>query len=84
MAQINKIKIPGIGGGSGGGSIPSAAAGVGGAAPQAPAFNLTGSSGINQLSDSVQGAQPIRAFVVGSDVTNQQAMDRETFGQAGL
>ena len=57
-------------------------AGAGGT--QAPAFNLTASSGVNQIAGDVQGSQPLRAFVVGSDVTNQQQMDRDTFGQAGL
>jgi hypothetical protein len=57
-------------------------AGSGGA--QAPAFNLTASSGVNQLAGDVQGAEPVRAYVTSSDVTTQQAMDRATFGQAGL
>ncbi|AFM54710.1 hypothetical protein B617_gp49 [Nonlabens phage P12024S] len=57
---------------------------AGAAGTQAPAFNLTASSGVNQIAGDVQGSQPLRAFVVGSDVTNQQQMDRDTFGQAGL
>lgn len=56
----------------------------GGRQTQAPAFNLTASSGVNQIGGDVQGSQPVRAFVVGSDVTSQQEMDRATFGQAGI
>jgi hypothetical protein len=59
-------------GGSGGG------AGGGGAAPQAQ-FNVVGQSSTNQLAGAIAGQQqqPIQAFVVGSDVTTQQALDRQ-------
>ena len=67
---------------SGSGGTAQNNAGAGGT--QAPAFNLTASSGVNQIAGDVQGSEPLRAFVVGSDVTNQQQMDRDTFGQAGL
>ena len=80
VKDILKVQIPG-GGGNGGAAVSSTATQGG---TQAPAFNLTASSGVNQIAGDVQGSEPLRAFVVGSDVTNQQQMDRDTFGQAGL
>jgi len=79
IKEIVKVKTPG---GGAGGSVPNISTPNQGA--QAPAFNLTASSGVNQLAGDVEGAAPVRAFVVGSDVTNQQEMDRATFGQAAL
>jgi hypothetical protein len=54
---------------------------------QAPQFNIVGQSGINQLAESIGGQfqQPIRAYVVGQDVTTSQQLQRQrirtaTFG----
>jgi hypothetical protein len=54
---------------------------------QAAQFNLVGASGINQLAESInrQTNQPMRAYVVGSDVTSSQELERKriktaTFG----
>jgi len=65
--------------------ISSGSAG-GGATVQAPDFNVVGASGTNQLAQAVGGQvnQPIRAFVVGSDVTNQQELDRRIVDTAGI
>ena len=69
-------------------SVPSAssAAGSGGSVP-APQFNIVGQSGTNQLAQSIGGQfdQPIRAYVVGQDVTTSQQLQRQrvktaTFG----
>lgn len=53
---------------------------------QAPAFNVVGASPTNQLAEAVseQIQQPVRAFVVGSDITDQQALDRKIIETAGL
>ena len=40
----------------------------------APNFNVVGNNGLNQLAQLQQ--QPIKAYVVGSEVTTQQALDR--------
>jgi hypothetical protein len=73
-----------IGGGSAGGS-PSmgGTAGGGGAAPQ---FNVVGEGGANQIAQSIAGreSQPVRAFVVGSDVTTQQGLNRGIVQNATL
>jgi len=60
--------------------------GAGGTTVQAPSFNVVGASGTNQLAQAVGGQvnQPIRAFVVGSDVTNQQELDRRIVDTAGI
>lgn len=56
---------------SGGGSGTGAAGG-------APQFNIVGNSGTNQLAATIAARQnqPVNAFVVGSDVSTQQALDR--------
>jgi len=77
-------------------STPSPGGGGGGAPsglsapsfpPLAPEFNVIGASGTNQLAESIstQTQQPIKAIVVASEVTSQQALDRQitdtaTFG----
>lgn len=66
------------------GSVGSSGAGGGGSAPP-PAFNLVGGSGVNQIQDSLQEEQaPIQAFVVGSQVTNQQELDNAQASSASL
>jgi hypothetical protein len=68
---------PSAGGGGGGGSQPI----------QAPQFNIVGQSGTNQLAQSIgsQFNQPLRAYVVGGEVTTAQQLERQrirtaTFG----
>ena len=57
---------------------PSLSGGTGGGV-KAPSFNVVGTSGVNQLADSLnQDQQPIQAFVVGSEVTSQQELDNQT------
>ena len=60
----------------GGGSADSGAAAAG-SAPQAK-FNIVGSSSSNQLAATIaaQQQQPVKAYVVGTDMTTQQALDR--------
>ena len=69
----------------GNGSVPSISTPV--AQTSAPSFNVVGQSGINQLAQSInnQNQQPVRAYVVGSDVTTSQELERKriktaTFG----
>ena len=54
---------------------------------QPPQFNIVGQGGVNQLAQSIGGQfnQPIRAYVVGGDVTTAQQLQRQrvrtaTFG----
>ena len=49
----------------------------GNTAPSAPSFNLVQGTESNQIAQSLSGdKQPVQAFVVGSNVTTQQELDR--------
>jgi len=64
---------PAPSGGGGGGSIP-------------PAFNIVGASGTNQLADAIGGQtqEPVKAYVVASDVSTAQEMDRNIIEGASI
>lgn len=80
LANVQKIlSVDTPGGGGGGGGTPSA--------PnyQAPTFNVVGTSGVNQIAQTLGGNQaPIKAYVVSQDVTTQQALDRNIVKSASL
>jgi hypothetical protein len=65
--------------------VPSAALGGGGVL-QAPDFNIVGASGQSQLAQTIAGAeaQPVRAYVVGKDVSTQQELDRNITNTASF
>ena len=70
-------------------SVPNASAitsSVTSAAPQAPSFNIVGSSETNQLAESIgsQSQQPVRAYVVSGDVSTAQSLDRNIVESASL
>lgn len=71
---------PSASGGGGGGESP---AGMSVAAPQ---FNVVGTSGINQIAQTINAreAQPVKAYVVASEVTSQQSLDRNKVSSASL
>jgi len=64
-------------GSKGGGGGLSGGRGV--SAPQAPSFNVVGAAPENQLAQVIgeQEQKPLKAFVVSSEVSNQQALDRK-------
>jgi hypothetical protein len=69
---ILSVKVPG---GKGGGvSAPPAPP----SSMQAPDFNVVGATAQSQLAQTIAGSEskPVRAFVVGKDVTTQQELDR--------
>jgi hypothetical protein len=70
-------------GGGGGASAPSIGA-VGGSGSQPASFNVVGDSGTNQLAESLGNQPPVQAFVVGSEVTTQQSLDRNKIDSASL
>ena len=82
LANVKKImetSVPGGGGGvGGGGSLPSAS--------RTFDFNLAGSTGQNQLAQTIGGqvAQPIKAYVVSSEITNQQQFDNQIQGEVTI
>ena len=83
--QITATQVPTDTAGSGGGS-PSITNTL--SQPAQPAqFNIVGQSNLNQLAQSIgsQFNQPVRAYVVGQDVTTSQQLERQrvrtaTFG----
>ena len=71
---------------------PSFATGAGGGSVSAPipstppSFNVVGTSGTNQLADVIAGQskQPIKAYVVSSDVSTAQSLDRNIIEGASI
>lgn len=60
--------------------------GRGGGGSQAPAFNIVGTTGTNQLADAIaeQSQEPTRAYVVSSDVSTAQELDRNIVEGASI
>jgi hypothetical protein len=83
LANIARAKALLSGGGGGGGG---ATGGGGGVPAAAPTFNVVGPSGANQIAESIAGkeSQPVKAFVVGGDVTTQQGLNRGIVQNATL
>ena len=77
VSGLNSISNSG-GGSSGGGG--------GSATVQPPDFNIVGSTGVNQLADAIGSTETpiVKAVVVASEVTSQQALDRNTRTSAEL
>jgi hypothetical protein len=67
------------GGGTGGGMATGGGAGGG---VMAPSFNVVGNNGMNQLAQLQM--QPVKAYVVGAEVSTQQALDRNRITNAQL
>jgi hypothetical protein len=84
IANIAKTEFQGGGGGSVSSAVPSGG-GIGGGSNVAN-FNVVGNTGVNQLAETLgsQDQAPIKAFVVGSDVTTQQSLDRNKVNTATL
>lgn len=87
IANIKKIADTQFQGGStpAATSAPSGAGGIGGGSSPA-SFNVVGNTGINQLAEGLgnQNQQPVQAFVVGSEVTTQQSLDRNKIETATI
>ena len=81
ISKASSISNSGGGGSSGGGGGAAAAQSV-----QPPDFNIIGSTGTNQLADAIGGTnqQPIRAYVVSSEVTSAQELDRNIEESASI
>ena len=84
VKDIVSVKVPG--GGGGGGSAPSMG-GTAGGGSTAPQFNVVGNSGVNQLANVMNTQEqqaPIKTYVVSSDVTSSQSLDRNIIQSATL
>ena len=55
-----------------------------GAVSQAPQFNVVGTSGTSQIADLMGSQPPIKAYVVSSDVTTSQSLDRNIIESATI
>jgi hypothetical protein len=85
IQKILSVPVPGSGGG-GGASAPSISS-ASGSTPSAPKFNIVGDSGTNQLASSLGGAlkqNPVQAYVVASDVSSAQSLNRNIIQNASL
>ena len=73
---------------SGGGGDSGGSSGGSGGAPTVasppPQFNVVGNSGVNQIAQTLGAQQPIQAYVVASNVTTQQSLDRNIVANASL
>ena len=93
LANVKRISATQFdSGGGGGGSSPSPSGGGGGGGGGSPTsgsvtntvtpnFNIVGANGQNQLNGAMQ---PIQAFVVSSEITTQQQLDRNKIRNATL
>lgn len=72
----NAAASMGVGGAPGGGAAP--------AAPVAPTFNVVGTSGQNQIAQTLGNQAPVKAYVVANDVSSQQSLDRNIVNTATL
>ena len=64
----------------------ASAAGGGGAGSEAPIFNVVGASNIDQIGRAVASSrnEPVRAYVVGHEITNQQELDNKIVESASI
>ncbi len=83
LSTSKALQALGGGSASSGASNPNSGGGGGTPAPP-PQFNIVGQSGTNQLAQSIgaRQGQPIQAYVVGNEVTSQQALDRNRINTA--
>ena len=75
IAGLSNVPVS-LGGGAGGGS----------AAPATPIFNVVGASQTSQLAQTIAGAEDrvVRAYVVPSDVTTAQQLERNIIEGASI
>ena len=82
-ASAKALKAVG-GGSAGGGSVGGGASGGGGGS-QAPSFNLVQGTGSNQIAQGLASqTRPLQAYVVASNVTSQQELDRNIVESASV
>ncbi len=81
IKAITAVRVPY---GGGGGAAPSPISLSGGSVPSAPTFNVVGTSGQNQIAQSLGSQAPVKAYVVANDVSSQQSLDRNIVKTATL
>ena len=80
VKQITAVKVGARGGG---GSGTPSMGGISATAPQ-PQFNVAGNAGVNQIASTLANQPPIKAYVVGKEVSTQQSLDRNIVKNATL
>lgn len=80
VKQITAVKVGSRGGGGGG--APSMG-GISATAPS-PQFNVAGDAGVNQIATQLANQPPVKAYVVGKEVSTQQSLDRNIVKNATL
>ena len=80
FAQVASIRATEFGGG-GSSTTPNIPTGGGSRSPQ---FNVVGTSGTNQLAQSLSKDEPVKAYVVSSEVSSQQELDRKKEQNASI
>jgi hypothetical protein len=84
VKKISSQKFEG-GGDTGAPATPNVSAlSGGGGGISAPQFTLAGATGINQINQSVNQQQPVKAYVVSSEVSTAQSLDRNKIETAVL
>jgi DNA repair exonuclease SbcCD ATPase subunit len=83
VATIARQKFQASGSVGGGSAASPNVPSVGGASPN---FNIVGDTGVNQLAETLGNSnqQPVKAYVVGNDVTTQQSLDRNIVETASI
>jgi hypothetical protein len=91
IASVLAATAKGLKGLGGGGAVSGGGANQGGAGSSAPAplaaapsFNVVGTSGQNQIAQSLGNQPPVKAFVVSNDVTTAQSLDRNIVNTATI
>ena len=84
IAAIASTQYKAGGGGGGGGAASGLTASGGGSAPSAPQFNTVGTSGFNQINESLNNnnRNPTKAYVVSGEVSSAQSLDRNRIKEA--
>jgi len=49
-----------------------------------PQFNVAGDAGVNQIATQLANQPPVKAYVVGKEVSTQQSLDRNIVKNATL
>ena len=80
VKKILSVQVPGGSGGAPSGGVPTTTT------AQPPTFNVVGASGETQLADAIgsQAQRPSRSYVVASDVSTAQELDRNIIEGASI
>ena len=86
LANVAKAKSALSGSSSGGGAGGSSAPSISTPQMASPSFNVVGASSTNQIAQTIaqRNQEPIKAYVVGNDVTSQQSLDRNIIKSATI